>query len=328
MASGRDPLDLSGVDLTRIEARSSDMRRSRISDCRLNASIMDGSSFVRASFENCAFASASLDRTVWNKATIERCSFPDAVIRASEFADTQVRRSSFERARFDSSQWGSAKVWSTDFTGVGFPNASLDRVSFTNCDFSDADFSARKHGSEAGTRLSKVTFERCDLRWTRWHGTSLTDVLLVNCKVFGISGEIRLEGAWISRGSDGSPAGDGSVSWTSDRLGKALGVTYPEVDPGEAAELERDEPASLFLSTLKWQRRLELKVDATADAHIEYVRIDCVERPGAGTRFEVEGRVWATDGATPNTEYRHSDVTERQLGNLLREWARLGGKIW
>lgn len=151
-------------------------------------------------------SSANLYKTRWRSLHVARSALDDANLQGSMFDRAVLEQCDLTDANLSETTWHRATVKGCILVGARLENATLDDARFEDCDLRRADLSGV---AEKPASIWRTTFVRCDLRETGWRSRHLRGVKLIDCKLFGISGDIEHEGIEIS-GADVSVAGDGS----------------------------------------------------------------------------------------------------------------------
>lgn len=185
-------VDASGQLLVGLALQGADLARARLTGATLRDVIAHG---------------ANLDRAIAIEARLVRVDLAASSMRAANLRACLAEDCDFTRACLQGARWHGATALRCSFAGAALADLGADRAAFIGCDLRGADLAARGPGPRA--TMAGAQFIRCDLRWTSWDHRDLTGVQFVDCKLHGVHGGPRAEGA-IIRAPDLSIAGDRS----------------------------------------------------------------------------------------------------------------------
>jgi uncharacterized protein YjbI with pentapeptide repeats len=192
--------DLDGLPLTGITLRGATVARVTARGARL-----DSADAARASVVRSCFDAASLRLAVIDAASLEECEF--------------------SRANLEGTAWRNARASRCTARGAIWLNARLDGGRFEDCDFRDSDFQAAPHATCC------AAFVRCDLRGVNLEGRDLSRFSFLDCKLYGVHGNVTGLRDVVIEGADLSQTGDGSrivskaellTRWSQDALTTAI----------------------------------------------------------------------------------------------------------
>lgn len=144
-----------------------------------------------------------------------RVSFSRSGLVDASFDDAVLDACSFIASLANSSSWNSAQLNACELVGCDLSDSILNYAHFTDCDLRGADLGTLRRGD--AELLERAVFVRCDLRGSQWVGRRLRNVVLSECKLYGLQGQPVLESVTIVK-PDLSASGDGSRIGTADEV--------------------------------------------------------------------------------------------------------------
>jgi uncharacterized protein YjbI with pentapeptide repeats len=130
-----------------------------------------------------------LDRAQVTDVKLDGCDLSGVLL--SAYA---VRRAQASQTRIRDCVWGGGIVQDASLDGCPSERwslrfSTLQRVTFTDCVFVEADF--------YGVTFDRVTFERCDLTGAHFDSATVKELTFVSCNLLGVTGALNLKGAQV-----------------------------------------------------------------------------------------------------------------------------------
>lgn len=196
--TGAGRLVLVGAEHERMRiGRGVELAGVRMLDVNLTGVYLEDASLVDAELDNVRLEGGSLYGSRLHRAQLNGGSLEAADLKQAEFTDARIDGTRFDRSLLDHTSWRGAQTKNARFHACHFGNANLDGGTFTDCDFSGADFTAPEPQRPPTTRAH---FDGCDLRNTRWHGRDLRGASFFGCQLAGAEGLPPQTDSWVTMG--------------------------------------------------------------------------------------------------------------------------------
>lgn len=161
---------ITGADVSGLEAEHVSIARSELREVQLIGARLHRCALTDVRFVDCDLSGAFLIESEWLRVELRNCRMSGLVV-----SQSRLRHVGFHEAKLD---------------GGDFRLTNEEQVAFVDCVMPDSDF------YEAA--LTRVTFQRCDLRAAHFVGVRANDIRLHGSKVEGVRGVSSLRGSRIS----------------------------------------------------------------------------------------------------------------------------------
>ena len=154
-------LDLRGITIGGNESSGSfdiHFQNKSVQDSDLSYATLN-CSFLNARLQKVAFRVSKFDDATFKKATVLECDFTDATIEASDLSDMECSDSVFTNVRMKDRRALPLLLLRSRFQRCDFSRAVIVGAEFRAASFSDC-------------KWDNAVFKGCDLRGTKFHGTS------------------------------------------------------------------------------------------------------------------------------------------------------------
>lgn len=173
---------------------------------------VDFANLAEAELVECTGKGTNFTHAIFDGATLEACSFPKSHFGLTDFKDAKILGGDYQGSTADRGSWNRVRIKKADLRRFRFGDCILDGAVLEDCDLREADLHCISPYLATLCSTMNATFIRCDLRGANIDQRRFDNTRFVDCKLAGLVGTPRLEGAtpYTLENCDFSPAGDGS----------------------------------------------------------------------------------------------------------------------
>ncbi len=179
--------------------------------CRFDRSEVSSGTLDESSFVECSMVRINLSSAKLHRARFVDCRLAEATLSLAELRDAVIERGDWHGMAAGRSSWHRARVTGVDLRETRLRDAVLDDAVFTGCDLRGVDLRRDNEVLRTLGTARRTRFLDCDLRGALVAGWRLDGTLFERCRLHGVEGEPRFEGAIQVLAADLSPEGDRSL---------------------------------------------------------------------------------------------------------------------